>query len=61
MTGLDVLLAVAGGIATLLVIAGMLLITPRGEVSLGQDASSDQGDELSRADVVSPARASTNA
>jgi hypothetical protein len=58
MTGLDVLLAVAGGIATLLVIAGMILITPRGEVSLGQEASSDQGEDLSHADVASLARAS---
>jgi hypothetical protein len=57
MTGLDVLLAVAGGIATLLVIAGMVLITPRGEVAVVQEPSSDQGAELSRADVSSSARA----
>ena len=30
MTGLDVLLAVAGFTATLLVVAGMILLTPRG-------------------------------
>ena len=32
MTGLDVLLAVAGLAATALVVAGMILITPRGTV-----------------------------
>ena len=31
MTGLEVLLAVAGFAATVLVVAGMILITPRGE------------------------------
>jgi hypothetical protein len=60
MTGLDVLLAAAGGIATLLVIAGMILITPRGEVKLDRTAPRHQGEELSVADVESRA-ASTNA
>jgi hypothetical protein len=32
MTGLDVLLAVAGLIATALVVTGMILLTPRGTV-----------------------------
>ena len=32
MTGLDVLLAVAGLAATALVVAGMILLTPRGTV-----------------------------
>ena len=49
MTGLDVLLAVAGAVATLLVVAEMILITPRGEVDLDRDAPSSQGSELSRA------------
>jgi len=62
VTGLDVLLALAGGVATLLVIAGMILITPRGEVDIKQDAPSSQGSDLSRAAVAEPpARASTRA
>ena len=51
MTGLDVLLAVAGLIATLLVVVGMILITPRGAVDDGTDP---QGEELSRAEATGP-------
>ena len=54
MTGLDVILAVAGALATFLVIAGMILITPRGEVDIDQDAPSMQGSELSRAGAADP-------
>jgi hypothetical protein len=54
MTGLEVVLAVAGAVATLLVIAGMILITPRGEVDINQDAPSSQGSELSRAGAADP-------
>jgi hypothetical protein len=62
VTGLEVLLAVAGAAATLLVVAGMILITPLGEVDLDRDAPSSQGSELSRADTAdAPRRASTNA
>ena len=58
----DVLLAVAGAVATLLVIAGMILITPRGEVEMEREASSSQGADLSRADVgEAPSRASAGA
>ena len=57
MSGLDVFLAVAGLIVTVLVVAGMILITPRGEVDLFADASDSQGTELSRADAVSPVHA----
>jgi uncharacterized iron-regulated membrane protein len=32
MTGLDLLLAVAGGAVTIMVVVGMILITPRGQV-----------------------------
>jgi uncharacterized iron-regulated membrane protein len=53
MSGLDVLLAVAGLIVTVLVVAGMILITPRGEVDLFGDATHSQGTELSRADAMS--------
>jgi hypothetical protein len=57
MTGLEVLLTVVGAAATLLVIAGMILLTPPGEVDIEQDAPSSQGSELSRADgTESPAR-----
>ena len=44
MTGLDMLLAVVGLAATALVVAGMILLTPRGTV------------ELSRAETPEPAR-----
>jgi hypothetical protein len=54
MSGLDVLLAVAGLIVTMLVVAGMILITPRGEVDVFGDAIDSQGTELSRADAMSP-------
>ena len=56
MTGLEVLLAVAGFAATVLVVAGMILITPRGEVDLHGDATDPQGSDLSRADPPDPAR-----
>ena len=51
MTDLDVLLAVAGLTVTVLVVAGMILITPRGTV----DAFDDVADPLSRADAIDPA------
>ena len=54
MTGLEVLLAVAGFAATVLVVAGMIVITPRGEVDLHGDATDPQGSDLSRADVPGP-------
>src|SRR5688500_12050242 len=38
MTGLEIVLAVAGGLVTLLVIAGMILLTPRGEVTIDTGA-----------------------
>ena len=54
MTGLEALLAVAGFAATVLVVAGMILITPRGEVDLHRDATDPQGSDLSRADLPDP-------
>ena len=51
MTGLDVLLALAGAIVTMLVIAGMILITLREQVDLYTDASDPQGSNLSRAEA----------
>jgi len=52
MTGLEAVLAVAGFAVTVLVIAGMILITPRGEVDLRGEATDPQGADLSRADVT---------
>ncbi len=50
MTGLELLLALAGVVVTVLVVAGMILITPRGEVQLGGDMGDPQGADLSRSD-----------
>ena len=55
MTGLDVLLAVAGLAVTVLVVAGMILITPRGAVDAFGDVTDSQGAELSRAAATNPA------
>ena len=61
MTALELLLAVAGLVVTVLVVAGMILITPRGEVQLDDPVADRQGANLSRADVPAheppPARA----
>ena len=57
MTGLDILLAVARLAATVLVVVGMILITPRGEVELFGDVTDPRGADLSRADAINPANA----
>ena len=49
MTGLDILLAVAGLTATLLVVAGMILVTPRGSIDTLDEVPEGQGEELSQA------------
>jgi hypothetical protein len=60
MTSLDVLLAVAGSIVTVLVIAGMILITPREKVDLHADGTDPQGSNLSGAEAPKrPAAATT--
>jgi hypothetical protein len=51
MTALEVLLALAGLVVTVLVVAGMILITPHGEVQLDDSVGEQQGANLSRADV----------
>jgi hypothetical protein len=51
MTGLDILLAVAGAIVTVCVIAGMVLLTPREVVELSAEETEPQGAELSRAEM----------
>lgn len=38
MTGLDLLLAVAGTAVTIMVVVGMILITPRGQVEVQPEA-----------------------
>jgi hypothetical protein len=50
MSQLDVLLAVAGFVVTALVVAGMILITPRGTVDVSGDTTDALGAERSRAD-----------
>jgi hypothetical protein len=52
MTDLDVLLAVAGLAVTVLVVAGLILTTPRGAVDAFDDVTDPQGAELSRADAI---------
>lgn len=49
MSGLEVLLAVTGFAVTMLVIAGMFLITPRGEVDVYADPPDSMGSNLSHA------------
>ena len=49
MTGLEMLLALAGTAVTVLVIAGMILITPRGEVGVHAAGSDPRGSNLSPA------------
>jgi hypothetical protein len=49
VTGLEVLLAIAGFAVTILVIAGMILITPRGEVDVYADPPDAMGSNLSQA------------
>ena len=59
MTGLQVLLGVAGLVVTMLVVAGMILITPGGEVELDGVVRGEQGADLSRADQQEPVPART--
>ncbi len=47
MSTLDVLLAIAGLGVSVLVVAGMILITPRGEVEVHAEGTDGQGSELS--------------
>jgi len=47
MSGLEVLLAVAGAVAMVLVVAGMILLTPRGEVSVHREGTDAEGSNLS--------------
>jgi hypothetical protein len=62
MTGLEVTLAIVGFTVTTLVVVGMILITPKGEIDLHDaDASDPQGSDLSRAGMPSaPVRRAFN-
>jgi len=54
MSGLEVLVALAGLGVTLLVVAAMILITPRGQVRLDAEKTDPQGSELSRSGAPKP-------
>lgn len=57
MTDLEWILAAIGLMVTVLVVAGMILLTPRGEVELDRRESlNGQGAELSRAELSKRAR-----
>ena len=47
MSGIDVLLAVAGTLVTVLTLAGMVLLTPRGAVEVHTEGTDPQGSNLS--------------
>jgi hypothetical protein len=56
VTGLEWVLAAIGFTATALVVVGMILLTPRGEIELDHSESHNgQGVELSRAELRSHA------
>ncbi len=59
MSAIEVLLAIAGFTVTALVVAGMILLTPRGQVPVHADGEHSQGSELSTAAAPRPAPAVT--
>lgn len=61
MSALEVLLAVAGFGVTALVVAGMILITPRGQVPLHVDGSDPENSNLSPAVMPAPTPTPTRA
>jgi hypothetical protein len=54
MTGLELLLAVAGLLVTVLVVAGMILITPHGAVNIHAEAADSHPSNFSRAEAPEP-------
>ena len=57
MSSLEALVGIAGLAVTVLVVAAMILITPRGQVDLHGNATDPQGSDLSRAEAPDrPAR-----
>ncbi|MBA2517841.1 MAG: hypothetical protein H0V22_11125 [Solirubrobacterales bacterium] len=61
MTGVEVLLAIAGLVAFVLVIAAMILMTPYGQVEVHSEEADAQGSNLSPAPVSDRPLASTRA
>ena len=61
MSGLEVMLAIVGFTVTTLVVVGMILITPKGEIDLHDaDPKDSPGSNLSRAGMRSaPVRRAT--
>jgi hypothetical protein len=51
MTGLELLVAIAGLLATVLVVVGMILITPHGAISIHAEAADSHSSNLSRAEA----------
>ena len=49
MSDVEILLAVAGFVVTALVVAGMILLTPRGQVPVHADGDEAEGSNLSTA------------
>lgn len=61
MSGIDVLLALVGGLVTALTLAGMVLLTPRGTVEVHTEGTDPQGSNLSPVpEERAPARAPAN-
>ena len=54
VTGLEAFLAIAGLVVTVLVVTGMILITPRGGVPLDGEVRDPQGADLSRPPTPEP-------
>jgi hypothetical protein len=61
MTGVELLLAIAGLIAFVLVIVAMILITPRGQVEVHTEGSDPMGSNLSPSPVADPPRSTASA
>ena len=57
MSAIEIMLAIAGFIVTALVVAGMILLTPRGQVPVHADGDDPQGSQLSTAGAT-PAKRS---
>jgi hypothetical protein len=60
MSTVDVLLAVAGTLVTVLTLAGMVLLTPRGVVEVQQEGTDPQDSSLSPLPDRAPSRAPVN-
>jgi hypothetical protein len=61
MSAIEVLLAIAGFGVTTLVVAGMILLTPRGQVPVHTDGDDPQGSQLSAAAAPRSVRAPSEA